>query len=297
MASTWTCDDAFISFRYARNLAEGRGLVWNPGERVEGYTDFLWMVLNAIGARVHANPLTWVRGLGALSGVGLLAASWWLTARLAPGRAGVAAWTVFALAMSAPVAAWTLGGLETPLFAALATAGLALAAGLAADVPHRRGRVMVTGTVLALASLTRPEGALWFAVTFAVLAAFRARAPGGRRDLAWLLLGYAVMVVPFVAWRWRYYGYPLPNTYYVKFSGARRDVWLRGGGYLLLALRELNPLLVLLTLVAVIRPAPGPAGLDEATERSRRAAFAFGRVLLPVFVLYVASVGGDFLDL
>ena len=40
----WVCDDAFISFRYAANLAHGRGLVWNPGERVEGYTNFLWEI-------------------------------------------------------------------------------------------------------------------------------------------------------------------------------------------------------------------------------------------------------------
>ena len=40
-----TVDDAFISYRYARNLVEGHGLVWNVGQRVEGYTDFLWVVL------------------------------------------------------------------------------------------------------------------------------------------------------------------------------------------------------------------------------------------------------------
>src|SRR3989442_1472314 len=43
-------DDSFISFRYARHLAAGRGLVWNPGERVEGYTNFLWVILMAGGA-------------------------------------------------------------------------------------------------------------------------------------------------------------------------------------------------------------------------------------------------------
>ena len=41
------CDDAFISFRYARNLFEGNGLVFNPGKRAEGYTNFLWCLLVA----------------------------------------------------------------------------------------------------------------------------------------------------------------------------------------------------------------------------------------------------------
>ena len=42
-------DDAFITFRYAANLAHGHGLVFNPGERVEGYSNFLWTVLLGIG--------------------------------------------------------------------------------------------------------------------------------------------------------------------------------------------------------------------------------------------------------
>ena len=43
-----TQDDAFISFRYAENLANGQGLVFNPGERVEGYSNPLWTVLFAV---------------------------------------------------------------------------------------------------------------------------------------------------------------------------------------------------------------------------------------------------------
>jgi arabinofuranosyltransferase len=41
-------DDAMISMRYAHNLADGIGLVWNPGERVEGYTNFLWTMYMAV---------------------------------------------------------------------------------------------------------------------------------------------------------------------------------------------------------------------------------------------------------
>ena len=43
-AAWFLTDDAFISFRYARNLLEGNGLVFNPGERVEGYSNFLWVL-------------------------------------------------------------------------------------------------------------------------------------------------------------------------------------------------------------------------------------------------------------
>src|SRR3989442_4318999 len=49
-------DDCFISFRYARHLAAGQGLVWNPGERVEGYTNFLWVILMAGAPRLGGTP-------------------------------------------------------------------------------------------------------------------------------------------------------------------------------------------------------------------------------------------------
>ena len=39
----YTSDDAYISYRYARNFADGAGLVWNRAEWVEGYTNFLWI--------------------------------------------------------------------------------------------------------------------------------------------------------------------------------------------------------------------------------------------------------------
>ena len=52
----YVVDDAFISFRYAQNFLQGHGLVYNPGERVEGYTNFLWVLLVALGMVAGADP-------------------------------------------------------------------------------------------------------------------------------------------------------------------------------------------------------------------------------------------------
>ena len=53
----FVCDDAFISFCYARNLLEGHGLVYNPGEYVEGYSNFLWVLeLTALGGAFGLRP-------------------------------------------------------------------------------------------------------------------------------------------------------------------------------------------------------------------------------------------------
>src|SRR5690606_9328035 len=72
----WIGDDAFISFRYARNLAEGEGLVFNQGARVEGYTNFLWTVLLAGFIALGLDPaqVSIVLRIGSLAGSCLLAA-------------------------------------------------------------------------------------------------------------------------------------------------------------------------------------------------------------------------------
>src|SRR3989442_2788870 len=64
--SPWMDDDAYISCRYAHNLATGRGLVFNAGERVEGYTNFLWTVTLAALSRLGVEPPTAARALGVL---------------------------------------------------------------------------------------------------------------------------------------------------------------------------------------------------------------------------------------
>ena len=57
-------DDAFITYRFSRNLAQGRGLVFNPGEKVEGYTNFLWTVIHAIPEKLGWNTPAFSQVLG-----------------------------------------------------------------------------------------------------------------------------------------------------------------------------------------------------------------------------------------
>ena len=60
---SWVCDDAFISFRYAKHLALGHGLRYNLGSQapVEGYSNFLWNVLMAIIELFRLDPTIWSR--------------------------------------------------------------------------------------------------------------------------------------------------------------------------------------------------------------------------------------------
>lgn len=78
-------DDAYISLRYARNLSQGMGMVFNPGVRLEGYTNFLWIILTLPAYWLGIDPLSWVKGMGCFFGqVGVVLT--WGVARHLSGR-------------------------------------------------------------------------------------------------------------------------------------------------------------------------------------------------------------------
>jgi arabinofuranosyltransferase len=219
-------DDAFISFRYARNLLDGHGLVYNPGERVEGYTNFLWTVLLAgIEWVLPGRHLPQIGpALGLLFGCATLVAVFGF-GREVSARGG--AWLLVApvlLAVDPAFAAWSGSGLEAPMFAFLVVAG---AWSFVRSV-QGRCRSEWAPLLFGLATLTRPDGALLFAVTAGFELMRRRTRPFSILAWAW---PYFALVVPWFFLRWHYYGWPLPNTFYVKV-GSPIDQWRRGKNYL-----------------------------------------------------------------
>jgi hypothetical protein len=115
-------DDAYISFRYARNLVEGHGLVFNQGERVEGYSNFLWVLLIAAGMKLGlASPETLSKVLGVASGLLLILLAPASVRAVTNLRGCACLLGALALAAWPPLAYWSVGGLETTFFALLLT--------------------------------------------------------------------------------------------------------------------------------------------------------------------------------
>src|SRR5262249_19221322 len=109
---------AFIYFRYARNLLDGYGPVWNPGEHVEGFSSPLWLALVTIGEAIAAPPVMFVRVLGTVLNAAAIAGTYMLARRLGAPRAG-ASFAVLACTLLTPLYYWAPAGLETSLVAAL----------------------------------------------------------------------------------------------------------------------------------------------------------------------------------
>ncbi len=298
-------DDAFISFRYVRNLLEGHGLVFNAGEYVEGYTNFLWILeLAAIWELFGVRPEHAANWLSVAYTVGTLAALWWWIAH-SPSHQdrGLVAWLALGLlCSSATFAVWTAGGgLETRQF----TCFVVVAVVCLAVHRHQRWELVAASLSLAAAALTRPEGLLlaaccfgWFAVQRLIHACRAVPGSPGRDDgmvgtlvvvvrrLAWRELTYLVVPFAFVVtahflWRYGYYGEWLPNTYYAKhvrpwYESGFRYLWaaaLETGLYLLLPL----------TWVA----------LRERWRWYRDGAYALVLLCIGTHLYYLLRIGGD----
>jgi hypothetical protein len=255
-------DDAYISYRYARNLAGGNGLVFNIGERVEGITNLGWTLLVAAGIRLGFEAHRFGHFLAVSSGALVLVLTYVLAARsLSPKHrllASVAPWLVLATT-AFPV--WATSGLETPLFAALTTLAL---------IGEQRQSPLAVVTASVAATLVRPEGVLVAAVVFGALL-LRDRT----RRATWAALAvYAGALAALVGFRLWYYGVPLPNTFYVK---VREWSFSWPARYLAaFFLRVVAPLLL-------------PAVTAAVAVRSLRPAAA----AIVAFVVYSFAVGGD----
>ncbi len=216
-------EDAYITFRYARNLAEGHGIVWNVGEDpVEGGTEFLWTVLLAgtsrlTGLSIEAAARVMNLLIGLLAVWAMALAAWGLTqARLWPGLFATLAFA------AGPLSYHVRAGFATPLFTLLILLMAVMAYLAVYGEPHARARrASLVGLPLAglLLGLTRPEGVLFAGLTLVVTWFLLAPAARWRLVQTTLLL----LIVPgaiYFVWRWHYFGYFLPNTFYVKNAGS-----------------------------------------------------------------------------
>lgn len=289
-------DDAYISFVFSRNLAEHGELSFNLGHPVEGYTN-LWTVLIALGMLLGIAPEVSSRVLGLACALGTLYVVFRLTERALGRPSAWAAVPALLLACSSGFACWTSGGLETQLFTLL----VVIALDGVVDAVQRPRAIIRAGIALALAAMTRPEGLLVAGVLglvqlSTIVSTYHAyrKWPSRAVDLigAGLFLG---LWAPWFYWRYRYYGYLWPNTYYVKAAGP----WLDPKMEVEMYTNGVHYLWVWLVQTKLLFAAPfAVLGMLIGRARTPRFVLAAASLLLTLTYLpYVITVGGDFMGL
>ncbi len=286
-------DDAFISFRYVRQFLQGAGLVFNVGERVEGYTNFLWIIVLAGLAWVTRLQIPFVAFYACLACfVGNVATIWALGRRLSAPDAGqtyvplAAPW----LATQYIFTCYATTGMETMFASWLVVIGayfLATQAGVR--------RATGAGVFFILAALARPDHLLFYCCAGGVLlvewiAAVRGAWATHLRVWRAAAREFAAFAAPaagyavYFLWRWRYYGAFWPNTFYARSVDV--SYWAQGWKYFL-ACGAGEHLLLLAPVFAVW----AASSRDPRLATFRR--FAVASAL--IFTFYIVRVGGDFM--
>ena len=293
-------DDAFISFVYSRNFARSGELVFNPGEYVEGYTNFLWTLLLGILYKLRLAPEVMSRLLATAASIGTLYLMVRIAERVRGGRTPAHVLAPLLCAGWGGFACWNSGGLESAPFTFLCLLGVwryleeAALEETEPDEPTAATRHWAwrwSTFAFAAAALTRPEGLLVFGIVGLHRLAWlgvRWRLPR-RDDWAWAG-AFVVIVGGYIAWRWNYYGWPLPNTFYIKSSGGSN--WARGFYYLRQFARQSRVLYaapIVLASLVIVATRPG--------QRARARFLTLVVPLLAAYLGYVARVGGDFMGL
>lgn len=277
-------DDAFISLRYSWRLLHGHGLTWTDGERVEGYSNLLWVLLVAAGGLVQSN-LVWVARALAFAATATQFALLLISALRRSGSAGL--WfggvAALALALCGPVAAWSIAGMEQPVLAALvlaAVVGLEPLVTTEAEPPS--AAVLLRSLPLGLLCLLRPDGVVFTVAAALALLCGRGASRATLRLILWVVLPSVLCTLGQLAFRELYYDSFWPNTFYAKgrFSWVRVE---QGWKYLRRSLKPLAGLWVGGALAIAV----------AAFSQQLRRRIWFSLFALVLWLLYLLRIGGD----
>lgn len=272
-------DDSLISLRYAKRFIEGKGLTWNDGEFVEGYSNFLWVILVSFLGKIGLNLIAASRVLGIILSLYTL---FIIFQHFKDVRKKYIVFGLLFLVITPSFPVWAIGGLEQPLvifFIAL----IVISVFSILDTPKNINNWIVLSLSCGLLSITRPDGILFtFLVLLFLLYNFRKKS--SRAILSSILLYSALIPVFFyiglLVFRLYYYGEFVPNTALVK---ARLSLHHSVGGikYFIKFLICTFPFNILSLYFLV----------HLSLKKDKKALFLL--MIILIWSIYIVSVGGD----
>lgn len=249
-------DDSMISMRYAWNFSHGLGLVWNPGEYIQGYTNLLMTLLMSLATLVFdkSTAVLFIQ----ISGAGFMLAIAFVTMKISDHifqnedgqcQSFFRVLSFFCALSYYPLAYWSLMGMETGLLTLL------LLLGILSALNYTRSKnisyLFLVSVFLGLAHLTRIDSAVFAIPVWAYITweTFTQTPKVNVKSLRQLLISislYLTFVVGQLAFQYLYYGEILPNTYTLKLTGMPLLARIRDGvGFVTPFLTETAIILVL----------------------------------------------------
>ena len=279
----WGNDDAYISYRYAENLARGQGLVFNRGERVEGYSNFLYVL--AMTPAFWLTSRDGVYFFSVLLNFILTTGALWVFTRYVRKKLGERSALAGALLLALCLPLWVIvaSGLETCLVL-LITLAVWVTTERVADDPTPRHLAELCGLIV-LSLLARVDGFLVPGIVVLYLLLKRRVRPA-------MVCAFTMVVAQggFELWRWGYYRALLPTTYYVKVAGPMGARLSHAWGQFskINFFDGLLPYTLIFIFAGVVMIAHLAKGWREFSDRLR-----FEILFAPLWVGYWFYIGGD----
>ncbi|MFA3782163.1 hypothetical protein ABRY23_03780 [Melioribacteraceae bacterium 4301-Me] len=287
-------DDAFISFRYAKNFAEGIGLVFNKGERVEGYTNFLWTMLMSLSFKLGFDPVLF----SYYAGITFFVISLLFTYKIAEiafdfweenSSKLLSLLVVILLGTNYTFSAYATGGLETQMQTAFVTASVFFFLNVLYKKKESYLNLFFISLLLIISVLVRPDSLVFVFLIF--FGFFYLREERNTANKILVVQRFLVLLVPFLTvliayllWKLFYYGDILPNSFYTKVGGIESIP--AGLIYIGLFFSSywLFPILILF-----------PFYLNKFVKKNNTT-IKFLSFIIVVWLLYLVKIGGDFME-
>jgi len=294
-------EDAFISFRFAKNLATGNGLVWNAGETpVEGYTNFLWVLISSIILFAGLNLLISSQVIGLFASIILLIYLYIFCKKILGFDKYTSILPSLFLAFSGPFATWATSGMETNFFTLFVFASFYHL--IFYWKYQKTGSMIFSLFLIMIATLTRPEGFGIFLILTSFHLYHQFKEPkfnGIRNSIIIILIFYILPILIYFIWRFTYFGYILPLTFYAKTGGTVYQ-WLRGLKYLFFFsfhfLVPLVPIVLLYLFIKIDRIKLSEIfKTKKSTTEINIFSFKLCTILCLFYTFYIIIVGGDYM--
>ncbi len=274
-------DDAMISMRYAWNFSHGNGLVWNPGEFVEGYTNFLMTLIMSLATLVfnESNAVLAIQIFGIFTVVGVVWQASKLYSAVASQDSTESLTAIFPLLVFLyyPLSYWSLMGMETGLVTFLILSSYNKI--LKYDIESKQSDLIFSAFLAALAYLTRPDAVLIIVPVLLFMIGKQKKITDRILDILKFVGIFALFPLAHLLFRYSYYGDLLPNTYYLKLSGLSTVKRLKAGFTFIYPFLKSTLLIWLFVLLNMI------------FNFSRRKFLLFSTIL--IYIAYQIWIGGD----
>lgn len=281
-------DDAFISFRYAENLNKGYGLVFNPGERVEGYTNFLWTLLISFGMKIGFQPETFSVGLGCLLYLGSMTA-YFLIAKRTWNDYFVISSFLLLLGSNYSFSSYATGGLETSLVTFLTAYSFYITQNVIEFKKYEWKLFFLLGLLFSLLFLTRMDSGLFIGITglFLLVHLVRNKIKNAILLTASTSVPFLLIILIWLSWKYSFYGTIFPNTLAVKTEGSVYLNILSGLEYLysFITTYWIGSLFILSLLYIL-----------NKNDHSLIGIFVLSAAIILIQACYLLLIGGDFME-